>query len=82
MELRDQVLSKLVEVTAAVMGVDPATITDASAFETDLGAKSGNMTMIITQLEDEFDVEIPYLGVKRARTVGATADLVAGLCEE
>jgi acyl carrier protein len=82
MELRDQVLRKLTEVTATVMGIDQAAIADGTTFEADLGAKSGNLTMIITQLEDEFDVEIPYLDVKRARTVGATADLVADLCEE
>ena len=59
MELRDQVREKLVQVTATVMGVDPVAITDDVAFVADLGAKSGNLTMIITELEDEFDIEIP-----------------------
>lgn len=82
MELRDQVREKLVQVTATVMGVDPVAITDEVAFVADLGAKSGNLTMIITELEDEFDIEIPYLDVKRAGTVGAVVALIVDLCEE
>lgn len=82
MTTRDLAEERIVELCAKVLGAEPGTISATTAFEADLGAKSGNLTMIITQLEDEFDVEIPYLDFKRAATVGAAAEVIAGLCDE
>lgn len=82
MDVRDQVIESMTGQLVTIFGVDPDTITEETDFEADLGAKSGNLTMMLTQLEDEYDVEIPYMKVKRAGTVGATADLIASMLDE
>ena len=74
MDVRDEVRAKLVELTQLVLGVDAESLTDDTNYTDDLGAKSSAMTMILTQMEDEFDVEIPYLGAKRAATLGGTVE--------
>jgi acyl carrier protein len=38
--------------------------------------------MIINQLEDEYDVEIPFLDFKRAKSIGGAVDLIVDLVEE
>ncbi len=82
MSTNEEIKSKMTELLSVILGVDADTITDETAFEADLGAKSSNITMMLTQLEDEYDVEIPFLRVKKAKTVGATVSLIAEMLDE
>lgn len=82
MDVRDEVIDKMKGLLATILGADPTKITEETTFEADLGAKSTNITTMLTQLEDDYDVEIPFLQVKRAKTVGATADLIASKLDE
>ena len=81
MELGEEVLQKLIERTAEVFKKDPAELTPDLNFEKDLKAKSVNLVQIITVLEDEFDVEIPFMQFRRKATIGEAAAFVAELCE-
>lgn len=79
MSERDDVQQKIVEATAAVMQVDPNTLTADKRFEQDLGAKSVHLVQIIAALEDEYDVEVSFMKFRRAATIGQSADFVAEL---
>jgi acyl carrier protein len=48
-----------------------------TGFEKDLGAKSANIVQFSVALEDEFDIEVPYMEFKRKKTFGEAADYIA-----
>lgn len=81
MELKDQVLEKIVERASVLFKKDKAELGANTRFAEDLNAKSVNYSQIITQLEDEFEVEISYMEFKRRKTFGEAAEFVAELCE-
>ena len=81
METREEILEALIERIAQITGKDAETITEDTPFE-ELNLKSVNISQITTYLEDETDVEIPFMGFKKNKTVGAAADYVFGLMEE
>lgn len=82
MELRDQIYEKIVERIGQLYGKKPEEISDDTRFVEDLGAKSGNVSQMTTFLEDEFDIEVPFMEFRRKPTVGEAADFVAGLFDE
>lgn len=54
---RSEIFDKIAEVTADVLGVDVAEISDETTFD-DLDANSLERLQLITAIEDEFDLEI------------------------
>lgn len=54
---RSEIFDKIVEVTADVLGVDVADISDETTFD-DLDADSLERLQLVTAIEDEFDLEI------------------------
>lgn len=81
MELRDQIKAKLIERGAPLFGKKPEEITEDLRFVEDLHAKSVHYSQITTFLEDEFDVEIPYMEFRRKATVKDAVDYVLDLVE-
>lgn len=54
---RSEIFDKIAEVTADVLGVDVAEISDVTTFD-DLDANSLERLQLVTAIEDEFDLEI------------------------
>lgn len=54
---RSEIFDKIAEVTADVLGVDVADISDETTFD-DLDADSLERLQLVTAIEDEFDLEI------------------------
>lgn len=54
---RSEIFDKIAEVTADVLGVDVAEISDGTTFD-DLDANSLERLQLVTAIEDEFDLEI------------------------
>lgn len=81
MGLQEEILEKLIQRTAEVFKMDPAALTPETRFVKDLKAKSVNMVKIITVLEDEFDVEIPFMKIRKKESIGETAAFIAELCD-
>lgn len=79
--MREKVLNKIIERASRIWGVEPSELNENTAF-TDMKAKSTHYSQITTFLEDEFDVEIPYISFKKCKTLGEAADYVVGLLEE
>lgn len=79
MTIREEALEVLVKKAAALFAKDPATLNENTRFEEDLGAKSVNYVQMSAALEDEFDVEVPYMEFKRKKTFGEAADYIAEL---
>lgn len=54
---RSEIIDKIAEIAADVLGVDVADISDETTFD-DLDADSLERLQLVTAIEDEFDLEI------------------------
>ena len=80
MELKEEVLQKMIERTAVVFKKKPEELSADTRFVEDLKAKSVNVVQIITVLEAEYDVQITYMEARRRKTIGEMANYIAELC--
>ncbi len=69
-------LTKLKEIIANVLNVDPNEITEETTFVEDLGADSLDVFQIVMDLEDAFQIQIPQEEVEKITTVGRAAELI------
>jgi acyl carrier protein len=81
MELKDEIMEKMIKRAAEIFKKDPSELTADTKFVEDLKAKSVNMVQIIAVLEDAFDVQINFMEFRRRKTIGEAADFVAGLIQ-
>jgi acyl carrier protein len=81
MELKDEILQKIINRAAEVFKKNPAELSESTNFETDLKAKSVNIVQILTVLEAEYDVELNYMEFKRKKTLGEAAEFIASLID-
>ena len=81
MSYQIEVREKLVARAAQLLGKAAEEITDEMALEADLGLKSTQLTQITTYLEDEFDVEVPFMNFRRQKTVGGAVAFVVDILE-
>ena len=79
-ERQKEVLAKLAERASGLFGVPAESITREKRFVEDFNAKSVQYSQITTFLEDEFDIEIPYMEFRRQATVGEAVDYVITEC--
>ncbi|MGD9211382.1 MAG: phosphopantetheine-binding protein [Desulfobacteraceae bacterium] len=79
--MKDEILEKLIQRAAEVFNVDVQTLNGQTHFKNDLKAKSANIVQITTFLEDEFDVEIPYMEFNRKPTFDEAAEYIEMLIE-
>ena len=82
MEFREEVIKLLIEKAVKMFGCDPATLGPDTSFKDDLQCKSANIVQFTTALEDEYEVEVPYMEFNRKATFAEAADYIAELCDE
>lgn len=78
--MREEILEKIIDRASALFGIDKDTITQETTFE-ECKAKSVHISQITTYLEDEYDIEIPFMNFRRQKTFGEAADFVLDLIE-
>jgi acyl carrier protein len=78
MELRDEAIEKIKERLSVIIG--EGDYSEDTSFES-LNMKSVNYSQLTTALEDEFDVEIPFMDFKRKATVKEAAEYIVQLVE-
>lgn len=79
--MHDEILAKIIERGAYIWGKEESDLSANTTFD-EVGAKSGHISQITTFLEDEFDIEVPYIGFKKCKTLGEAAAYVADLLDE
>jgi acyl carrier protein len=79
---RRQIDQKIIERVCEIFGKQESDVGEDTRFVEDLGAKSGDLTQITTFLEDEFEIEIPFMEFRRKATIGDAAEFVLSLIEE
>ncbi|MEX1377228.1 MAG: phosphopantetheine-binding protein [Eubacteriales bacterium] len=78
--MREEILGKIIERAAKLFGMDASEITEDTTFE-ECKAKSAHISQITTYLEDEYDVEVPFMGFRKQKTFGEAADFVEDIVE-
>jgi acyl carrier protein len=82
MAIRDEAIEVLVKKAAAIFGKDPSGLGADTRFIEDLQAKSVNFVQLSAALEEQFEVEVPYMEFRRKATFGEAADYVAQIFGE
>ncbi len=77
-----EVLERIIERAAELYKAEPSQYSAETRFVEDLKAKSVNYVQIISVLEEEFDIQIPFMEFRRKKTFGEAAEYVAGLLEQ
>ena len=79
MTFLDEVIAYLAETAAALFGVDPETLNADTRFKEDLGCKSVDIVKFTAALEDEYDVEVPFMEFNRKKSFGEVAAYMSEL---
>ncbi|MBQ6491658.1 MAG: acyl carrier protein [Atopobiaceae bacterium] len=80
-EDRQEVFDALCTRASQLFGKDASEFTLETKWA-DLGVKSVQVSQITTYLEDELDIEVPYMKFRRCETFGDAVEYVAGLLDE
>lgn len=72
---RSEMLAKVAEVAADVLGINEDEITEETTFD-DLDADSLDRLQLVTAFEDEFDIEIPEDRLLSISSVGDALDAI------
>ena len=72
---RSEIFDKIAEVTADVLGVDVAEISDETTFD-DLDANSLERLQLVPAIEDEFDLEIDAETLLSLNSVADAVDAI------
>ena len=73
---REEILTKIQEITADRLGVDEADVTPDASFREDLEADSLDLVELIMELEEQFGMEIPDEEAEKITTVEEAVDYV------
>lgn len=77
MTYKEEVIELLSKKAAALFGVDASTLGESTSFKEDLKCKSADIVKFTVALEDEYDVEVPFMAFNRCKTFGEAADYVS-----
>jgi acyl carrier protein len=78
---RDQATATLLEAVSATLHRPEGELDGDTQIIADLGAKSVDFVRIISVLEDEFELEIPFMEFRRKKTIGEAIDYIVSLYE-
>jgi acyl carrier protein len=82
MATNDEILEKIIERAAALFKVEASSYNAETRFVEDLKAKSVNYVQIISILEEDYDIQIPFMEFRRKKTFGEAAEFVAAITEQ
>ncbi len=72
----DDILNSIIERISRVRGIDPATLNADTCLVEDLAASSVDLARLATFLEAEYDAYLPYVRVRKEKTIGDVARLL------
>jgi acyl carrier protein len=81
MTIREDAIEALRDKASKLFVVDKAALNENTRFEEDLHCKSVNYVQLSAALEDEFDVEVPYMEFRKKKTFGEAGDYIREIIE-
>jgi acyl carrier protein len=79
---KDNIASKVKEITSEQLGVDESQITPEAKFVDDLGADSLDTVELVMALEEEFDLEISDEEAEKLTTVNRVISYIEGCLDK
>ncbi len=73
---KDEILKKVIEITARVLKVDESEVTPESNFVFDLGAESVQSIELISAFEEGFNIEMDPDDAMEIQDVGKAAEFI------
>jgi len=73
---KQEILDRIVKVTAEVLNIDPEMVKPESNFVFDLGAESTQSVQLVAAFEEAFDIEMEGEEALAVQTVGEAADFI------
>ncbi|ADK68124.1 conserved hypothetical protein [Olsenella uli DSM 7084] len=75
-EFQEEVVDVLKDKAVEIFGVDRDGLSGETSFVDDLHCKSVNIVQFASALEDEYEVEIPFMELNKKRTFAEAAQFV------
>lgn len=75
-EFQEEVIDILKDKAVELFGVDRDSLSGDTKFVEDLNCKSVNMVQFASALEDEYEVEVPFMELNKKKTFQEAAQLV------
>ena len=72
-------LERIKEIVAESLGTEAGTLTESTSFKEDLGADSLDLFELVTNLEEEYNIEIPAEQLEEMTTVGKVIDYLKSI---
>ncbi len=79
MTFQEEVIEILKNKAADIFGVDASSLGPNTRFKEDLHAKSVNIVQFSAALEDEYEIEVPFMELDKKDTFADAAAYVDGL---
>lgn len=79
MSFFEEVVALLVDTAANLYGLDADTLNENTSFKDDLKCKSADIVKFTLALEEEYDVEVPFMAFNRCLTFGDAANYMSEL---
>lgn len=73
MTIKEEAVEVLCKKAHDIFGIDPTTLDENTRFNEDLHCKSTNIVQFSAALEDAFDIEVPFMQLKKMTTFGDIA---------
>ncbi|HXK77615.1 MAG TPA: acyl carrier protein [Oscillospiraceae bacterium] len=80
-KFREKITKVIYAAVAKTMNVDVNTLTDETQPIADLGAKSVNFVHIVSAIEDESGLEVPFMQLRRQKTIAEMINFAVELYE-
>jgi acyl carrier protein len=71
---RSEILEKMRETISDQLNIDASKIVEGASLTKDLGADSLDLLQLVTELEDQYGIEIPDEDLEKMQTVGDVLD--------
>lgn len=72
-------LEKIRAILVEQLGVEASEVTEATSFKDDLGADSLDLFELVTNLEDEYSIEVPAEELEKLTTVGKVIEYLKSI---
>jgi acyl carrier protein len=79
MEIREEIVALLADKAAKMFHRDKSEFGPGTRFDDDLATKSVQFVQFTAALEDEYEIEVPFMEFRRKATFAEAADYVAEL---
>ena len=78
----NEILERIIQRVAELYKGDASSYSAETRWVEDLNAKSVNYVQVISVLEEEYDITIPFMEFRRKKTLGESAEFVATISEQ